>query len=317
MSTDRAGLPLTLFEAILYQWLERHAFALEARERMTDVAFLSLRSEDLFADPAAAVETVARFAGLDPPGPTAHGSARRNESWARSLESRPLSEEWRVYGGHPAHRARDGSAIHGPRLARARDGALPAPAGAPSLAPPSHGVLGTTRARRALAPTERHRAARCRRSRGPAATTAFRGAPRSSVPPAGAMTRRPPGGGGGAADVRGTTGRRRIDRRRSAVPRSDTVHRGSRIHRRSVGRRKAAAPKSGAAMARRAALGERLARRLGGDPRGRSSRSLRRLPFRVASRLACRRRCVLAKLRISIAHFCWIPSMLSNRRMRA
>lgn len=93
---------LTLFEAILYQWLERHAFALETRERMTDVAFLSLRSEDLFADPAAAVETVARFAGLDPPGPTAHGGARRNESWARSLESRPLSEEWRVYGGHPA-----------------------------------------------------------------------------------------------------------------------------------------------------------------------------------------------------------------------
>ena len=93
---------LTLFEAILYQWLERHAFALEARERMTDAAFLSLRSEDLFADPAAAVETVARFAGLDPPGPTGHAGARRNESWARSLESHPLGEEWRIYTEHPA-----------------------------------------------------------------------------------------------------------------------------------------------------------------------------------------------------------------------
>jgi hypothetical protein len=93
---------LTLFEAILYQWLERHAFALEVNQRMPEASFLSLRSEDLFADPRAAAATVARFAGLGPPDPGALGDARRNESWDRSLERNPLGEEWRVYTGHPA-----------------------------------------------------------------------------------------------------------------------------------------------------------------------------------------------------------------------
>ena len=210
---------LTLFEAILYQWLERHAFALE-RGAMTDVAFLSLRSEDLFADPAAAVETVARFFGVSirraRPRTAARAGTRAGHEASRAGRS---SEEWRVYGGH----------IHVIELARRLGHPMDPdwleremvryqlPRG---LLPWLRHRTGfwERRARRALAPTERHRAARCRRSRGPAATTAFRGAPRSSVPPAGAMTRRPPGGGGGAADVRGTTGRRRIDRRSKRGP---------------------------------------------------------------------------------------------------
>jgi hypothetical protein len=93
---------LSLFEAILYQWLERHAFALEAAERMPEVPTFSLRSEDLFADPDTAIESLARFAGLDSPGAAALGRARRNQSWVRSLERNPLGEEWRAYATHPA-----------------------------------------------------------------------------------------------------------------------------------------------------------------------------------------------------------------------
>jgi hypothetical protein len=92
---------LSLFDVILYQWLERHAYALEAAERL-DVPVLSMRSEDLFADPESAVESLARFAGLGPPGPAAVERARRNPSWTRSLERHPLGEEWRTYERHPA-----------------------------------------------------------------------------------------------------------------------------------------------------------------------------------------------------------------------
>lgn len=93
---------LSLFERILYQWLERHAFALEAAARLPEVPFLSLKSEDLFGDPDGSTRELARFAGLDPPGPPALRRARRNQTWARSLERRPLGESWRAYETHPA-----------------------------------------------------------------------------------------------------------------------------------------------------------------------------------------------------------------------
>jgi hypothetical protein len=92
---------LSLFEVILYQWLERHAYAVEAAARL-GVPVLSMRSEDLFAGPASAIESIARFAGLEPPGSAAVGRARRNASWARSLERNPLAAEWRAYERHPA-----------------------------------------------------------------------------------------------------------------------------------------------------------------------------------------------------------------------
>jgi hypothetical protein len=93
---------LTLFEVILYQWLERHAFAREVADRFPGLPFLSLRSEDLFEDPETAIGALARFADLDPPGPAALRRARRNQSWSRSLERHPLGDEWRVYASHPA-----------------------------------------------------------------------------------------------------------------------------------------------------------------------------------------------------------------------
>jgi hypothetical protein len=93
---------LSLFEVILYQWLERHAFAREARARLPEIPFLSLRSEDLFANPEAAVARLAEFAELDPPGSAPLPRARRNASWARSLERNPLGEGWRAYAAHPA-----------------------------------------------------------------------------------------------------------------------------------------------------------------------------------------------------------------------
>jgi hypothetical protein len=92
---------LSLFEVILYQWLERHAYALEAVERLA-VRSLSLRSEDLFASPESAVASIAGFAGLEPPDPAVLTRARRNQSWARSLERHPLGGEWRTYPRHPA-----------------------------------------------------------------------------------------------------------------------------------------------------------------------------------------------------------------------
>lgn len=93
---------LSLFEMILYQWLERHAFALEVAAQMPEIPFLSLRSEDLFDDPDGSILELARFVGLDPPGPPALRGARRNQTWARSLERHPLGERWRVYASHLA-----------------------------------------------------------------------------------------------------------------------------------------------------------------------------------------------------------------------
>jgi hypothetical protein len=92
---------LSLFDKILYQWLERHAFALETAEKLADVPSQSLRSEDLFADPDAAIRGLATFAGLDPPSPVLRQS-RRNETWDRSLERQPLGDLWRTYAEHPA-----------------------------------------------------------------------------------------------------------------------------------------------------------------------------------------------------------------------
>lgn len=92
---------MTLFDKILYQWLERHASALETAEKLADVPCHSLRSEDLFADPDAAIRGLAAFAGLEPPSPVVRHS-RRNETWDRSRERQPLGELWRTYAEHPA-----------------------------------------------------------------------------------------------------------------------------------------------------------------------------------------------------------------------
>ena len=92
---------LSLFEMILYEWAERHAAALEAHERLRDVPFLSVPSEDLFAAPAAVVERLAGFVGLDPPQRGPADAPRRNATWDRSREQRPLGDVWRVYDSHP------------------------------------------------------------------------------------------------------------------------------------------------------------------------------------------------------------------------
>lgn len=93
---------MSLFEMILYQWLERHAAALETRERMPDVPFLSLRSEDLFRDQEATIATLAGFVGLDSPRPPAPKTPRQNATWDRTRELRPLGDAWRAYPSHPA-----------------------------------------------------------------------------------------------------------------------------------------------------------------------------------------------------------------------
>jgi hypothetical protein len=93
---------MSLFERILYQWLERHAAALEAHERMPEIPFLSLRSEDLFADPHATIERLAEHAGLGPPERGSPEATRRNATWDRTKELRPLGDAWRVYESHPA-----------------------------------------------------------------------------------------------------------------------------------------------------------------------------------------------------------------------
>lgn len=90
---------LSLFERILYQWLERHAYGEEAIRRLR-VPALSIRSEDLFAGPAATLRAIADLLGLEPIA-TDVGGARRNASWARNRERRPLGSEWRAYERHP------------------------------------------------------------------------------------------------------------------------------------------------------------------------------------------------------------------------
>ena len=92
---------MSLFEMILYQWLERHAAALETRERMPEVPFLSLRSEDLFEDPDATITKLAEFVGLDSPEPPARKTSRQNATWDRTRELRPLGDAWRAYASHP------------------------------------------------------------------------------------------------------------------------------------------------------------------------------------------------------------------------
>ena len=92
---------LSLFERILYEWVERHAAALETHERLPEVPFLSVSSEELFEAPAEVVERVAEFVGLDPPERAAGTATRRNETWSRSREQRPLGDAWRAYASHP------------------------------------------------------------------------------------------------------------------------------------------------------------------------------------------------------------------------
>lgn len=93
---------MSLFERILYQWLERHAAALETRARMPGTPFRSLRSEDLFAEPDAAVAGLAEFVGLDAPESGPCGDHRRNATWDRARERHPLGDAWRSYVMHPA-----------------------------------------------------------------------------------------------------------------------------------------------------------------------------------------------------------------------
>lgn len=97
---DRWG-GLSLFERILYEWAERHAAALETHARLPDVPFLSVSSEELFAAPAGVVARLAEFAGLDPMERVPLDPARRNATWDRSREQRPLGDVWRVYESHP------------------------------------------------------------------------------------------------------------------------------------------------------------------------------------------------------------------------
>ena len=93
---------LSLFEMILYQWLERHAYALEVRERWPEIPFLSMRSEDVFQDPDRAIQTLAQFAGLSSSAPPAPTRPRRNATWDRTRELRPLGDAWRACESHPA-----------------------------------------------------------------------------------------------------------------------------------------------------------------------------------------------------------------------
>jgi hypothetical protein len=93
---------MSLFEWILYQWLERHAAALETHERIPEAPFLSLRSEDLFAAPDTTIATLAEFVGLDSPESPEGKGPRRNATWDRTRELRPLGDAWRAYESHPA-----------------------------------------------------------------------------------------------------------------------------------------------------------------------------------------------------------------------
>lgn len=93
---------MSLFERILYQWLERHAAALETHAKVPEVPFLSLRSEDLFGAPDETIAKLARFVGLDAPRPAARQSSRRNATWDRTRELRPLGDAWRAYEAHPS-----------------------------------------------------------------------------------------------------------------------------------------------------------------------------------------------------------------------
>ena len=87
---------LSLFEMVLYQWLERHAFAREIAVRMPEIPFISLPSGDLFRDPKGTMRMVARFAGIESGRSPLVRQARRNQTWSRSLEQRPLGDAWRA-----------------------------------------------------------------------------------------------------------------------------------------------------------------------------------------------------------------------------
>lgn len=91
----------SLFEKILYQYLERMSFALEMTKSYPGIPSTRLRSEDLFRHPADA-RKVMDLVGLPSLDPSAAASAApRNKVWKRHLEARPLREEWRAYAGHP------------------------------------------------------------------------------------------------------------------------------------------------------------------------------------------------------------------------
>lgn len=93
---------MSRFERILYQWLERNAFAVETGRRYPETPFLSIRSEELFADVPGVFRRIAEFAGLALPSEgVVEESGRQNRAWQRSLEQRPLDDRWRAYESHP------------------------------------------------------------------------------------------------------------------------------------------------------------------------------------------------------------------------
>lgn len=92
---------LSPFEKTLYQWLERHAFALEMKERFNNLPYLTIRAEDMF-DNDEPYEALLTFSGLDRFERTLRESIhRKNERWQRSVEKNPLGESWRRYKSHP------------------------------------------------------------------------------------------------------------------------------------------------------------------------------------------------------------------------
>jgi hypothetical protein len=85
------------FERGLFRWLEITTLGLEFAERHPGIPTLSMRSDQLFADPKAQGARIASLVGLAPREFSL--DVPRNESLEHHVERRPIGEEWRrVYG---------------------------------------------------------------------------------------------------------------------------------------------------------------------------------------------------------------------------
>ncbi len=90
----------SIFERMLYHWLEVTSYAAECHRTFCDIPYLELSADTLFKDDNA-VMRIFDLMGLERPGlPLNRAESPKNATWQRTIEETPLGASWRAYEHH-------------------------------------------------------------------------------------------------------------------------------------------------------------------------------------------------------------------------
>ena len=90
---------MSVFEKCLFRWLEVMAYSEELKDRIPDVQFMTVKSEDFFQS-REMISKIAGFIGFEN-GRRIDLSPKKNEIQLFNLERRPIGAEWRQYDKIP------------------------------------------------------------------------------------------------------------------------------------------------------------------------------------------------------------------------